>query len=160
MTFRFTESISKAKIKIKSVKIISLKWICLFHENFMFTHLNLKIALINSIVLIFLFPFRRSYVVSKCATKSNVRLYNHIRGFPVVKGDVGALSPEVRAFIDQSVLLCQPESIHICDGSNREYSMLLRLLQIQGTITPLPKYKNCWLARLMLLVLNQRHSFV
>lgn len=44
-------------------------------------------------------------------------------------------------------MLCQPESIHICDGSNREYKMLLRLLQNQGTIVPLPKYQNCWLAR-------------
>lgn len=44
-------------------------------------------------------------------------------------------------------MLCQPETIHICDGSNREYQMLLRLLQNQGTIIPLPKYENCWLAR-------------
>lgn len=44
-------------------------------------------------------------------------------------------------------MLCQPESIHICDGGNREHKMLLRLLQNQGTIVPLPKYENCWLAR-------------
>lgn len=84
---------------------------------------------------------------SKCATTNNVGLYNHIRGFPVTKGELGGLSPKVRAFIEESVLLCQPETIHICDGSNREYMMLLRLLQNQGTIVPLPKYENCWLAR-------------
>lgn len=44
-------------------------------------------------------------------------------------------------------MLCQPEKIHICDGSDSEYSMLIRLMQEQGTIVPLPKYKNCWLAR-------------
>lgn len=44
-------------------------------------------------------------------------------------------------------MLCQPESIHICDGGNREYKMLIRLLQNHGTIVPLPKYENCWLAR-------------
>ncbi|XP_055309816.1 phosphoenolpyruvate carboxykinase [GTP] [Sitodiplosis mosellana] len=88
-----------------------------------------------------------SYMTSKCTTTSNVGLYNHIRGFPVSNGETGVLSPKVRAFIEQSVMLCQPEQIHICDGSNREYNMLLRLLYSQGTITPLPKYENCWLAR-------------
>lgn len=88
-----------------------------------------------------------NYATSKCATTNNVGLYNHIRGFPVTKGELGALSPKVRAFIEESVLLCQPETIHICDGSNREYMQLLRLLQTQGTIIALPKYENCWLAR-------------
>ncbi|XP_031620284.1 phosphoenolpyruvate carboxykinase [GTP] [Contarinia nasturtii] len=88
-----------------------------------------------------------SYIKSRCATTSNVGLYNHIRGFPVAKGELDALSPKVRAFIEESVLLCQPESIHICDGTNRENNMLLRILQNQGTIVPLPKYDNCYLAR-------------
>lgn len=88
-----------------------------------------------------------SFATSKCSTTNNVGLYNHIRGFPVTKGELGVLSPKVRAFIEESVLLCQPETIHICDGSNREYMVLLRLLQNQGTIIPLPKYENCWLAR-------------
>lgn len=35
----------------------------------------------------------------------------------------------------------------ICDGSDSEYSTLIRLLQEQGTLTALPKYENCWLAR-------------
>lgn len=49
--------------------------------------------------------------------------------------------------MDESVALCQPEKIHICDGSEGEYSMLLKLMQKQGTIVSLPKYENCWLAR-------------
>lgn len=65
----------------------------------------------------------------------------------MVNGDVAALSPKVRAYVDESVALCQPQNIHICDGSPREYQMLLRLMQEQGTIVPLPKYDNCWLAR-------------
>lgn len=69
------------------------------------------------------------------------------REFNVVKGDVGALSPKVRNFIEESVLLCQPKAIHLCDGTNHEYQILIRLLLEQGTITPLPKYDNCWLAR-------------
>lgn len=43
--------------------------------------------------------------------------------------------------------MCQPDKVHICDGSQRENEILLTLLQKQGTITPLPKYDNCWLAR-------------
>lgn len=79
---------------------------------------------------------------------STVNKLNHRhRGFNVVSGDVGALSPKVRNFIEESVLLCQPKAIHLCDGSNQEYQMLIHLLLEQGTITPLPKYENCWLAR-------------
>lgn len=95
----------------------------------------------------FFFNFSLPFGTCKSSTTSNVGLYNHIRGFAVIKGEVGVLSPKVRSFIEESVMLCQPEKIHICDGSNREYKMLLRLLQTQGTITALPKYENCWLAR-------------
>lgn len=88
-----------------------------------------------------------SYGISKCSNTSNVGLYNHIRGFSVSRGDVGQLAPKVRSFIEESVVLCQPNDIHICDGSDREYSQLIRVLQEQGTIIALPKYENCWLAR-------------
>lgn len=83
--------------------------------------------------------------MSSAVTK--VGLNQRQRRFNVVKGDVGTLSPKVRNFIEESALLCQPKAIHICDGSNQEYQMLIRVLLEQGTITPLPKYDNCWLAR-------------
>lgn len=57
------------------------------------------------------------------------------------------LSPKIRTFVEENVELCQPERIHICDGTDTENKHLLSLLQQQGTIIPLPKYKNCWLAR-------------
>lgn len=78
---------------------------------------------------------------------ANANFYNHVRGLSVIHGDVNHLSPKVRAFVDESVSLCQPDNIHICDGSDTEYTSLLKLLQNQGTIVPLPKYQNCWLAR-------------
>lgn len=53
----------------------------------------------------------------------------------------------MRNYIEESVKLCQPDKVHICDGTQRENEILLNLLQKQGTITPLPKYDNCWLAR-------------
>lgn len=96
----------------------------------------------------FFFHYRLpTYGNCKSLNTSNVGLYNHIRGFSVVNGDVVTLSPKVRSFIEESVVLCQPSQVHICDGSDREYNMLIRLLQEQGTIVPLPKYENCYLAR-------------
>lgn len=74
-------------------------------------------------------------------------LFNHIRGTTVINGDVLRLNAKVRAFVEESVIMCQPDKIHIVDGSERENTNLLKYLQEQGTITPLPKYDNCWLAR-------------
>uniref|UniRef100_L7WFW7 Phosphoenolpyruvate carboxykinase [GTP] n=1 Tax=Colias meadii TaxID=72251 RepID=L7WFW7_COLME len=60
---------------------------------------------------------------------------------------IAALTPKVRAFIERSAALCEPEHVHVCDGSEAEASALLQLMQNQGTLKPLPKYDNCWLAR-------------
>jgi phosphoenolpyruvate carboxykinase (GTP) len=49
---------------------------------------------------------------------------------------------QVRAYIQENASLCEPQNIHICDGSETENSLLLRLLVQQGTIQPLPKYDN------------------
>lgn len=81
------------------------------------------------------------------STANKVGLNDRQFGFDMVKGDVGALTPKVRNFIEESVLLCQPKAIHLCDGSNSEYQMLIRLMMEQGTVAPLPKYENSWLAR-------------
>lgn len=74
-------------------------------------------------------------------------IYNHLRGFPVVNGEITQLSSKVRDFVEKSAALCQPEKIHIVDGSEEESKTLLKMLQGHGTIHPLPKYDNCWLAR-------------
>lgn len=74
-------------------------------------------------------------------------IYSHLRGFPVVNGEVTQLSAKVRDFVEQSAALCQPEKIHIVDGSEEESNTLLKMLHNQGTIQHLPKYDNCWLAR-------------
>lgn len=72
---------------------------------------------------------------------------NVIRGVSIVNGDVGQLSAKVRNFLEESVAMCRPDRIHIVDGSDTESEALLHVLQVQGTIHPLPKYDNCWLAR-------------
>lgn len=80
-------------------------------------------------------------------TTTNVGLDNHIRGFTVVNGNVRCLSPKVRSFLEDTIILCQPQNVHICDGSDQEQNMLIKLMLEQGTIVNLPKYENCFLAR-------------
>lgn len=79
--------------------------------------------------------------------KSLPTLKQKICGFSVVNGDVSRLPLKVKSFIEESVVLCQPDRIHIVDGSERENSSLLKIMQETGTVMPLPKYDNCWLAR-------------
>lgn len=64
----------------------------------------------------------------------------------VVQGSLDDLPPAVREFVESSAKLCQPNDIHICDGSEEENRQLLELMEAQGTIKRLKKYDNCWLA--------------
>uniref|UniRef100_A0A7J8IQF5 Phosphoenolpyruvate carboxykinase [GTP], mitochondrial n=1 Tax=Rousettus aegyptiacus TaxID=9407 RepID=A0A7J8IQF5_ROUAE len=70
-----------------------------------------------------------------------------IQTLHVLSGDLGQLPAGVRDFVERSARLCQPESIHICDGTEAENTATLTLLEQQGLIRKLPKYNNCWLAR-------------
>lgn len=64
----------------------------------------------------------------------------------VIQGDLESLPPQVREFIESNAKLCQPESIHICDGSEEENKKILDIMVEQGMIKKLSKYENCWLA--------------
>lgn len=88
-------------------------------------------------------PVSHHYVKSVSAPV----LTNTIRGFSVLNGDVARLPLKVKSFIEESVVLCQPDKIHICDGSESENVLMLNDLKEAGAIIPLPKYQNCWLAR-------------
>lgn len=70
-----------------------------------------------------------------------------IQTLRVLSGDISQLPAGVQDFVERSVRLCQPEGIHICDGTEAENTAILALLEEQGLIRKLPKYKNCWLAR-------------
>lgn len=74
------------------------------------------------------------------------RHINLVRFLSVTNGDLSALPPNVRKFVEDNAALCQPEGVHICDGTESENSHLLSVLQRDGMIKPLPKYENCWLA--------------
>lgn len=71
----------------------------------------------------------------------------HLRVCGVTHGDVGTLSPKLRAFVEEKAALCRPDAVHVCDGSEAEQTRLLELLEAAGTLRRLPKYHNCWLAR-------------
>uniref|UniRef100_G1PHC5 Phosphoenolpyruvate carboxykinase, cytosolic [GTP] n=1 Tax=Myotis lucifugus TaxID=59463 RepID=G1PHC5_MYOLU len=64
----------------------------------------------------------------------------------VVQGTLDSLPQAVREFVETNASLCQPECIHICNGSEEENQQLLHEMEEQGTIKRLKKYDNCWLA--------------
>ncbi|OXB59321.1 hypothetical protein ASZ78_011854 [Callipepla squamata] len=64
----------------------------------------------------------------------------------VIQGDLESLPPQVREFIESNAKLCQPENVHICDGSEEENKKILDIMVEQGMIKKLSKYENCWLA--------------
>ncbi|XP_033009506.1 phosphoenolpyruvate carboxykinase, cytosolic [GTP] [Lacerta agilis] len=64
-----------------------------------------------------------------------------------VQGDPKSLAPDVRDFVESNTELCQPEAVHICNGSEHENKRILELMVEEGMIKKLGKYENCWLAR-------------
>lgn len=65
----------------------------------------------------------------------------------VLYGNLNRLPKKVRLYVEENAKVCQPDAIHICDGSEKERELLTYLLQKDGTIKPLKKYENCWLAQ-------------
>uniref|UniRef100_A0A8C8YE92 Phosphoenolpyruvate carboxykinase, cytosolic [GTP] n=1 Tax=Prolemur simus TaxID=1328070 RepID=A0A8C8YE92_PROSS len=64
----------------------------------------------------------------------------------VVQGNLDSLPQAVREFVESNVKVCQPEYLHICDGSEEETRRLLEHMEEQGVIRRLRKHDNCWLA--------------
>ncbi|XP_069352558.1 phosphoenolpyruvate carboxykinase, cytosolic [GTP] isoform X1 [Eulemur rufifrons] len=64
----------------------------------------------------------------------------------VVQGSLDSLPRAVREFVESNVKVCQPEYLHICDGSEEENRRLLEHMEEQGVIRRLRKHDNCWLA--------------
>nr|XP_031844676.1 phosphoenolpyruvate carboxykinase [GTP]-like [Nomia melanderi] len=73
--------------------------------------------------------------------------YEYIEKTPLSNTLAESLAPKIRSYVEECAILCNPKDIYVCDGSEAEYSHLLQLLEKSGTISPLPKYENCWLAR-------------
>lgn len=73
---------------------------------------------------------------------AKIQAQNRIADKPIIGRFSGSLSPKVRSYVEECVKLCQPDDVYICDGSDAECAQLLELLERQGTIERLPKYKN------------------
>ncbi|XP_050671587.1 phosphoenolpyruvate carboxykinase [GTP]-like isoform X2 [Leptidea sinapis] len=86
---------------------------------------------------------RCAHIALGCSRKAHQAA---VRGSQLTP-QIAALNPKVRAFVERSAALCEPEHVHVCDGSELEASALLQIMLQQGTVKPLPKYDNCWLAR-------------
>ncbi|XP_039295737.1 phosphoenolpyruvate carboxykinase, cytosolic [GTP] isoform X2 [Nilaparvata lugens] len=72
---------------------------------------------------------------------------NCIEEVPLVQGHVSALSTKLIYFLRDSVLLCEPKEIHICDGTKQENEKMVAIMKNMGMLQELPKYKNCYLVR-------------
>ncbi|CAF0716729.1 unnamed protein product [Brachionus calyciflorus] len=57
-----------------------------------------------------------------------------------------SLPKSIGDYIEEKIKVCQPDKIHICDGSMEEYTALLEMLKSNGSIQKLDKMENCWLA--------------
>jgi len=64
----------------------------------------------------------------------------------VVNGKFDNLPKIVQDYIHEKSAICQPDNIHICDGTEQENQQFLEEMVKAGEIKKLPKYDNCWLA--------------
>lgn len=54
------------------------------------------------------------------------------------------LNPKVQTYLQEKVKICQPDRVHVCDGSETEYKSLVDSMIKQGQLVKLAKYEN-WL---------------
>ena len=55
--------------------------------------------------------------------------------------------PKMKAWVEEVAKMCQPDSIHVCDGSQKEYDTLMKKLVDSGLGIPLKKRPNSVLFR-------------
>jgi phosphoenolpyruvate carboxykinase (GTP) len=55
--------------------------------------------------------------------------------------------PKVKAWVEEVAKMCTPDSIYVCDGSQKEYDTLMKKLVDGGLATPLAKRPNSFLFR-------------
>lgn len=69
------------------------------------------------------------------------------QGITVTNGNFEKLSEKVQSFIAENAQLCQPDEIHICDGSEIEAAGLTNTLVKNGTAHKLSQMDNCFAVR-------------
>ena len=53
----------------------------------------------------------------------------------------------IKAWVDECVKMCEPDSVYLCDGSTAEYDRLMKEMVDAGLATPLTKKPNSFLFR-------------
>lgn len=108
---------------------------------------NFSFSRIFHIYQVFLFICRPNFasriVEESLGNGGFTRPYQSIAS-QVLYGKWNDLPKKVQHYVQDNVKLCKPDTIHICDGSDRENEMLLYILQRDGMIKPLPKMDNWW----------------
>lgn len=64
-------------------------------------------------------------------------------------GNMNKLGPRVQSYIQEKAALCQPDSVHVCDGSDEENARLMQLMQKEGTAVRVAGRYNNWYANLL-----------
>lgn len=101
--------------------------------------------MINSIVLTInsssIFLFHR--LLSSLLNNSLCKQANFTSAAAAAASTAGAKLPKkVEQFVQEKAKLCQPDRVHICDGSQAENEFFLKLMEKQGMAIQLPKYEN------------------
>lgn len=60
--------------------------------------------------------------------------------------NLNKLPRKLKEYVEEKARICQPDAIHLCDGSETENLGLLRLLEKEGRIQKLDHMENCWLS--------------
>ncbi|CAH1405903.1 unnamed protein product [Nezara viridula] len=82
------------------------------------------------------------YLFSRFFNFNNAKLMIFKRGH-----GIESLPEKMRQYIITTCELTTPKEIHFCDGSEKEMKIFIKKMMSDGTIVPLPKYCNCYLAR-------------
>ena len=56
-------------------------------------------------------------------------------------------NPKIKAWIEECVKMCEPDDVHVCDGSTAEYDRLMQKCVKEGLAIPLAKKPNSFLFR-------------
>lgn len=86
-----------------------------------------------------MFPFRKHLLSS---TIDKASFYHQKRLYTVRNGSLSDLAPMVRSYVEEKALVCDPDSVYLCDGSEKESKLLIETLLKDKMIQPLPKYDN------------------
>jgi phosphoenolpyruvate carboxykinase (GTP) len=85
-----------------------------------------------------LLSLKKNFIIQKRKIVSPSRLYEQLQKI--------TQNHKLIDFIVEKALLCQPENVHICDGSEEEFKKLCNMMVNDNVIIPLQKRENSFLA--------------